>query len=636
MTFFDDRLLRENDSRTHWTWVALLLVTAALSGCGGGGSGSTAQTPDPVVAQCIPDDPTTAAECGTVIIGLTDADGDFLSYTVDVLSLKLEKADGSVIETLPRSTRIDFADYVDLTEFISAKTIPPGTYVAGTIRLDYSFAEVVVEAGEESRPTTVVDADGNALTRTELKIVLSDRDRLFVSRGRTALLTVDFDLAASHAVDTLPTPAIATAEPFIVAEVDPVDQKDIRVRGLLVSVNQSGMSYTVRLRPFHDREGDFGQVEVTVTEETEFEVDGEVFSGSEGLRALNAAGPGTPTVAQGTLNVLQREFTARLVLAGSSVPGIERDAVRGNVISRNGNELVIRGATVVRPDRDAYFHDDVVVTVGPDTKVWKSVQDGALDSRAISIGQRVTVRGDVTISDDKRLHLDATNGAVRLQVTHLSGLVNSVVSGQTNITLQSIDRRRVGIFDFTGTGTSAATDADPDNYEIATGNLMLRSDNTGRPVVVYGFPNDFGAAPPDFEGRTIVDFSDLRAVMGVGWGAAGTIAPYLSIGSDGLVLDNRNQDIDQRHHVKQGTVLIDLTGLDSNTVIAPRETGRKLFVIKTSDSLQLYSDFDDFVNALTLELDGATTARSMFARGHYDGDNNVFNAYKIGVYLLEP
>ena len=165
---------------------------------------------------------------------------------------------------------------------------------------------------------------------------------------------------------------------------------------------------------------------------------------------------------------------------------------------------------------------------------------------------------------------------------------------------------------------------------------MMRSDNTGRPVVVYGFPNNFGAAPPDFEGRTIVDFSDLRAVMGVGWGPAGTIAPYLSIGSDGLVLDNRNQDIDQRHHVKQGTVLIDLTGLDSNTVIAPRETGRKLFVIKTSDSLQLYSDFDDFVNALTLELDGATTARSMFARGHYDGDNNVFNAYKIGVYLLEP
>ena len=108
------------------------------------------------------------------------------------------------------------------------------------------------------------------------------------------------------------------------------------------------------------------------------------------------------------------------------------------------------------------------------------------------------------------------------------------------------------------------------------------------------------------------------------------------MGSDGLLLDNQNEDIDQRHHIKQGPVLIDLTSLDSSTLIAPRETGRKLFVIKTTDSLQLYADFDDFVNALTLKLDGSTVARSMYARGHYNGDTNVFTAYKIGVYLIEP
>ena len=634
MIFFADRRTGGINTRTSRTWVALLLVVASLTGCSGGGS--TTQPADPVVTACNPADPSTAAECGTVLIGLTDADGDFLSYTVDVLSLTLHKANGTVVETLPRSTRIDFANYVDLTEFISAKTIPPGTYVAGSIRLDYSNAEVVVAAGGESRPATVVDAHGNVLTQTEMKIDLSDREQLLVTRGRTALLTVDFDLAASHTVDLLPTPALATAEPFIVAEVDPVDHKDIRVRGLLDSVNEAAMSYTVRLRPFHDRDGDFGRVEVKVTRDTEFEVNGDVFSGSEGLRALHASGPGTPTVARGTLNVLQREFTARLVLAGSSVPGLDRDAVHGNVISRSATKLVIRGATILRPQRDAYFHDDVVVTVGPDTKVWKSIRDGALDISAISIGQQVTVRGEVTVSDDERVHLDATNGAVRLHITHLSGLVNAIVPGQTEITLQSIDRRRVEIFDFAGTGTSTETDADPDNYEIATGNMLLNIDNTGQPVVVYGFPNSFGAAPPDFEGLTIVDFSDVQSVLGVGWGTSGTIAPYLSIGSDGLLLNNQNPDIDQRHHIKQDPVLIALTGLDSNTLIAPRETGRKLFIIKTGDSVQLYSDFDDFVNALTLELDGSTTARSMFARGHYDGDSNVFSAYKIGVYLLEP
>jgi hypothetical protein len=234
------------------------------------------------------------------------------------------------------------------------------------------------------------------------------------------------------------------------------------------------------------------------------------------------------------------------------------------------------------------------------------------------------------------VHIDASNGAARLHVTHLAGLVNSIVPGQTDIALQAIDRRRVQIFDFTGTGSSPASDADPDNYEIATGNLFMNPLATGRPVVVYGFPSEFGAAPPDFSSRTIVDFSDLRSALGVGWGSEGTLAPFLSIGTDGLVLDNQNPDFDVRHHIKQGPVLIDLTTLPSGTVIAPRQSGRNLFVVKTTDSLQLYSEFGDFVTALLNELNGATTARSMFARGHYDADNNVFIAYKIGVYLLEP
>ena len=60
------------------------------------------------------------------------------------------------------------------------------------------------------------------------------------------------------------------------------------------------------------------------------------------------------------------------------------------------------------------------------------------------------------------------------------------------------------------------------------------------------------------------------------------------------------------------------------------------FYIKTADSLRMYSDFDDFVNDLSMSLNGATAARSMHARGHYDTNTNVFTAYKIGIYLIEP
>ena len=629
-------------ARNAASLAAIALVALVLGACSGGSSSATSG-PDPL-ASCDPADAATLAECGTVMVSFTDADGDFLNYTVDVLSLTLETANGRVVETLPRETRINFTDYVDLTELVTVATVPPATYVAGTISLDYSDAEVFVALGDSAKEAVVTDTAGAPLQQAQLRIRLSDRDQLTVRRGMPSLLQLDFDLAASHMVDIVPTPATAAAEPFIVAEVTPVDEKTTRVRGPLLEVDETTGVYVVALRPFHHRDGEFGRMAVQTTDDTEFEVNGDAFFGADGLRALAAAGPGTPTVAGGTLSVADREFTAGIVLAGSSVPGAGRDAVVGNVIARDGNILTVRGATIIPHDRRAHFHDDVLVQVGPDTKVFKDGdRESDLDNGAISIGQRVTIRGSgpdampaVTDASSPQILFDATAGAVRMHVTHLSGIVNSVVSGQVDIALQAIDRRRTSIFDFTGTGMTPDLDADPANYEVATGNLALANISAGNPIAVRGFPEAFGTAAPDFTGRTVIDFTDVRSALGVGWGPDGTTAPFLRMGADGLVLDNQNPAIDLRHYIKQGTVLIDLQSLDSDTTIVPPETGRTLYVIKTADSLRQYSDFAEFVDDLAASLGEANSARSMFARGHYDADSNVFTAFKLGVYLLEP
>jgi hypothetical protein len=622
----------------------LFSLALMLAACGGGGTTDMTTTPSAVAtADCDPGNPNTYSECGTVFIGMTDADGDFLNYTVDVLSLELETANGRIVETLPRKTRINFTDYVDMTELVTAASIPPATYISGTIRIDYTNSEVFVEATGQSKQAVVTDDTGNVLTQTELKIHLSDRDQLRITKGRASLLQLDFDLDASHTVDIVPTPAKAVTEQFIVAEVFPVDEKDIRVRGPLVSADENEMTYTVALRPFHDRNGDFGRVRVHVTENTEFEVNEELYVGIDGLRALDAAGPGTPTVAAGTLEFVERQFTAHTVLAGSSVPGFHRDAVVGNVIKRDGNFLTIRGATIIPANRRAHFHDDVVVEVGAETKVFRDgYRRRDLGIGAISVGQRVTIHGaqdgsPTTDANAPQILFDATQGAVRMHLTHLSGVVKSVMQGQTDITLHGIDRRRVEVFDFSGTGKEPGLDADPDNYEIATGSLTMAAFADGKPIVAKGFPSAFGEAPPDFFGRTVVDFTEVRSVLGIAWGREGTLAPFASIGSEGIVLDLDNEDIGMRHHVKQGTVLIDLTSLESNTTIVPHETGRTAFYIKTDDSLRMYSDFGDFVDdLLTSGIDGATAARSMHAVGKYDADTNVLTAYKIGIYLLEP
>ena len=629
-------------ARNAATRAAVAIVAFMLGACGGGSSTATTG-PDPL-ASCDPANAATAPECGAVIVTFTDADGDFLNYTVDVLSLTLETANGRVVETLPRETRINFTDYVELTELVAVASVPPATYVAGTIRFDYTDAEVFVAVGDGSKEAVVTDQAGSPLEQAELRIRLSNRDQLTVRRGLQSLLQLDFDLAASHVVDIALTPATAIAEPFIVAELTPVDEKETRVRGPLLEVDEAAGEYIVALRPFHHRDGDFGRMAVQTNDDTEFEINGASYLGDAGLQALAAAGRGTPTVAGGTVDVAERQFTAAIVLAGSSVPGAGRDAVVGNVIARDGDILTVRGATIIPHDRRAHFHDDVLVQVGAETKVFKDgdrLADPGIE--AISIGQRVTVRASgpgampaATDANSPQILFDATEGAVRMHVTHLSGIVNAVLPGQVDITLQTIDRRRADIFDFSGTGISPDLDADPGNYEVATGNLTLADLSAGKPIAVRGFPTAFGVAPPDFNGRSVIDFTEVRSALGIGWGADGTTAPFLSMGEEGLVLDNQNPSIDARHYIKQGTVLIDLTALESGTTIVPPGSGHTLYVIKTADSLRQYSDFAEFAGNLVASLDGVTSARSMFARGQYDVDSNVFTAFKLGVYLLEP
>ena len=75
-----------------WTlWAIVVTAVLGLGACGGGGDDSTAASDD--------------SGSGEVVIALTDAEGDFATYTVDVVSLTLTKANGAVVETLPVNTR---------------------------------------------------------------------------------------------------------------------------------------------------------------------------------------------------------------------------------------------------------------------------------------------------------------------------------------------------------------------------------------------------------------------------------------------------------------------------------------------------------------------------------------------------
>lgn len=611
-----------------WLLAPLAACLLALAACGGSGyddSSNGGTTPQ----AC------NASSCGTVFMSLTDADGDFLSYTVDVLSLSLRKANGTTVEALPVTTRVDFAQLVDLTEFVTAATVPNGAYVEGSIRLDYGSAEITVEVNGEPRPAVVLGSDGQPLGVVDLRILLDNRNHLLVSPSRPAWLELDFDLAASHTVDVSVDPAVATAEPFIVASVDPVDSKEMRVRGPLLSVDTAASTYTIEIRPFHHPTARLGRLTVHTTAETAFEIDGQTYTGAPGLEALAQLPAGTLTAAFGTLERNERRFTAERVHAGSSVPGPNFDSLRGNVIARDGDSLTVRGGTVIRRTGSVSFvRGDITLLVGPDTGVTRDGQRGNdLGAEVISVGQRIHAFGEVSESSSGAITLDAQQGRVRLHLTHLWGTINSSNPGNLALDLASIDGRRIEIFDFSGTGSSPATDADPANYEIATATLDLDRLPGDSPVRVFGFVTPFGAAPPDFEGRTVVDFAGVRALLGIGWGATGTRAPYLSLGPEGITIDTANPDIGQRHHILIGPRVIDLETLATPPRLVAPADGRGLFAIGEPRRVEVFGNFADFTARLAEKLGAGSRALSMSAAGEFDVATSTLTTRRVSVSL---
>ena len=608
-------------------WVAVL-AAAALAGCSGSSSPATSSNssaPEP--------------DTGTLLISLTDADGDFVGYSVDVLSVTLQRRGGGIVEVLPAATRVDFAQLTELSDLLAVATLAPGDIVGGKIRLDYGNAEVFVESGGEVVAANVVGPDGLPLGIAELDVELAARAQLVVTRGRAALLALDFDLEASHDVDLSQSPPVVTARPYIVAEIDPVTEKELRLRGALVSTDVARSSYTVDVRPWFRPSGAHGRVTVHTTAATEFEIDGVPATGAAGLAALAAKPAGTMTVAFGTLSRAERRFTAEIVHAGDSVSGERVDAVHGNIVARTGDRLTVKGAVAIRPNRTARLHRTIVVDVGADTKVLKTGEPGAaLDASALSVGQRVVAFGTLTepatdTTGATPPTLDATSGRVRMLPTRLHGTVNALLPGQLNLTLRGIDRLGIDAFDFTGTGVTPAQDANPADYDVATGTLGLASLVAGEAARVVGFVRPFGKAPPDFEGRTVIDHRGLPAVLGIGWTSAGTTAPFSSMNANGLVLDIDHPSIGERHVLLVGMRRIDLTALPTPPTLAPPASGRAIYGISVGAGIRLFTDFAEFTSELATQLGGGRPAIALTASGSYDAASVTLHATHIAVHL---
>jgi hypothetical protein len=611
--------------------LATFALILSLVACGGGQT-EVASSPPPVEKTCdntVPagtgaDDPT----CGDVLVEVTDADGDFLAYEVDVTSLTLTRADGAIVEVLPTRTRVDFAQLVELTELLTAARVPQGAYTAATLTLDYAAANIVVEAAGAGVVAEMHLPPGRTDQQAQVTVALSADRPLVVAPGTPALLTLDFDLAASHTVvlGTVP-PKVNLNQAVLFATLDRnLDDRDHRVRGPMLGADAATATYLIAVRPVFRQDGHFGRLPVRTTDTTEFEVDGVSQVGAAGFAALAAKGPGTATVALGRFDPTLRAYVAARVHAGSSVPGGTLDGAVGAVRARSGDTLTIHGGTLVRATGTAAFAASIAVTLDANTTVRVAGRSGPATLAAISVGSRVEVLGIATEATDGAVSIAAQ--AVRVVPSTLTATVVGLAGGTLTADLQSIDRRRVSLFGFAGTGTDAAHDADPDAYEIALGVLQGGSLAAGDPIAVQGFVTDFGQAPADFSARTLVDYSTARAELMVGWGEAGTLAPFSMLNNGGIEVDLGNAGLGALHHLKRGPVATDLAALGATLRVVVGEEPLA-YAVRRDGAVRVHGSFAEFVAAVQTALAAGDPLHGFFARGAYDEQHATLAAQQM-------
>ncbi len=276
---------------------------------------------------------------------------------------------------------------------------------------------------------------------------------------------------------------------------------------------------------------------------------------------------------------------------------------------------MVKGAELVRSNGALIFRDTVTVTVASGTtKVIKQGTVGTFATGDISVGQRVTVLGNLTNATVGATTMDASSGLVRLLVTQLNGSVNSVVGNTVAMTLSRIDGRPIGLFNFAGTGTTG-NDANPNSYQVATGALDLSGIGVGTPLKVRGFVRPFGqaTATDDFDAITLIDVTNAPATLVVGWPLLEPAPFQLPFAANGSMVVNLT-NAGSLHDIFRGGVDTRLS-LSDAPIVNATNPARGLFVIGDNGTVTVYTRLSAYQAALQADLAAGRKARSFVASG---------------------
>jgi hypothetical protein len=561
---------------------------------------------------------------GIAWVTLTDSPGDFTSYIVNIDSIVLTRNDTVQVTALATEESVDLTKLSNIAELWGTGTIPTGTYTSATITVDYSAAQISVMVDGKPQLASVVDDTGAAITTTQAINVIFDPAHPLVitpTYATTAAqrLAIDFNLAASTVyVNTSVSPAVVSVRPYLTAAIAPPDNKLIRVRGPLINSSVDLLTYTVYVRPFFDEINSLGSLSIFTNADTVFAINGVVSTGAKGLDQLSMSSAGTTVTAAyttyqptATPSATAGIYTAKYVIAGSTLEDVYTQGIEGDVIARSGNTVTLRGATLQIDNGSSIsggvFNTlDATVILGPSTIV--TADDNAsltgLNYLSVGVGQHIIARGicqdssstacsDVippvgAVTVDATGNSSTNTGSVRLISTNLWGSLVSSTAGNLLLNVEAINDWPITDFNFAGNGTTAAADPTGANFLVNTGALAIPDTTVGDSLFIDGTVAPFGSAPPDFNATSVNSELSVQQVgaaapgpnatcgqgqlacipasMRVYWHSPGASVPLLGLGTDAVSV-NLTNGLVLSAILRVGSESIDMNSLPSSPTI---------------------------------------------------------------------